>query len=223
MNQELQRPADQKGSLTFAARQTFVRPMQRVITAMINDYHQAVADKDTSAQARLRKAILAKLDEFDATGGDGHQYPDWIRPVMRANAHGAFGELEKAVEYELEGARHAQIDMHKAISANNLSDHYRRLGRMQDAVREAERAFELWPENDGIIVNLALALYKAGRREDAGRIIDRLSRISDLNDPRNILAAHLRFEQEMNEMRDLPEVRALLERVENARRAGNDA
>lgn len=202
-----------RGSLTFSASQRFVRPMQREITALINAYHQAMSEGDEEARSHLREAILTKLDEFDASAGDGHTYPDWIRPVMRANAHGAFAELDEAVHFELEGERHAEIDMHKAISANNLSDHYRRLGQLDDAIACAERAHRLWPENEGIIVNLALALFHAGRKRDAGRIIAKLGELASLEDPRDILAAHLRFEDEMCEMAELPEVQALYERL----------
>lgn len=202
-----------RGSLTFAASQRFVRPMQREITALINAYHQAVSEGDDEARSHLREAILTKLDEFDASAGDGHAYPDWIRPVMRANAHGAFAELDEAIRYELEGERHAELDMHKAISANNLSDHYRRLADFERAIAYAERAHNLWPENEGIIVNLALALFHAGRKKDAGQIIAKLSELASLEDPRDILAAHLRFEDEMCEMAELPEVQALYERI----------
>jgi len=146
------------GSLTFSASQRFVRPMQREVTALINAYHQANADQDDEARARLRESILARLDDFDATSGDGHAYPDWIRPVLRANAHSAFGDLDEAIRLDLEGAEHAQLDMHRAISANNLSDHYRRRGDLDEAIRHAARAHDLWPENEGVIVNLALAL-----------------------------------------------------------------
>ncbi|MEQ8850682.1 MAG: hypothetical protein RIB32_02755 [Phycisphaerales bacterium] len=199
-----------KASLTFAARQTFVRPMQRAITALINDYHQAVADRDEARQEDVRSSILTQLEAFDACDGDGHAYPDWIRPVMRANALAAFGDLDEAVAYELEGAMHAELDMHKAISANNLSDHYRRLGRHEQAVEQAALAYDLWPENDGIIVNLALALYKAGQRDAAGRIISQLAAASP---EKGILDAHLQFEEEMREMEDLPEVRDLIEQA----------
>lgn len=209
-----------QGSLTFAASQRFVRPMQREITALINAYHQASSEMDVEAQGRLRRTILGRLDDFDACDGDGHVYPAWIRPVMRANAHGAFGELEEAIRYELRGAEHAEIDMHKAISANNLSDHYRRRGELALAVQHAERAHGLWPENEGVIVNLALALFKSGRRADAGRIIEKLGSLSSLESPQDILAAHLRFEDEMCEMAELPEVQALYERIRGLRLEG---
>ena len=202
-----------RGSLTFSASQRFVRPMQREITALINAYHQAVSEGDDEARSHLREAILTKLDEFDASGGDGHAYPDWIRPVMRANAHGAFGELDEALHFEKEGERYAKLDMHKAISANNLSDHSRRLGDYPRAVAYAEHAHELWPENEGIIVNLAQALFQSGRKKDAGRIIAKLGELASLEDPRDILAAHLRFDDEMCEMAELPEVQALYERI----------
>ncbi|MCA9310847.1 MAG: tetratricopeptide repeat protein [Phycisphaerales bacterium] len=202
-----------KASLTFAARQTFVRPMQRAITALINDYHQAVANRDAGEQAELRRRILTQLEEFDATAGDGHAYPDWVRPVMRANALAAFGELDEAIRWETRGAAAAEIDMHKAISANNLSDHFRRLGDHAQAIACAREAYQLWPENDGIIVNLALALYKAGQKTAAGAILTRLAAVSPPGDDRSILDAHLRFEEELREMHDLPEVRELLSRA----------
>ena len=202
-----------KASLTFAARQTFVRPMQRAITALINDYHQAVANRDDAEQAGLRRRILTQLEEFDATAGDGHAYPDWIRPVMRANALAAFGELDDAIHWETRGAAAAELDMHKAISANNLSDHYRRRGDHPRAIACARDAYTLWPENDGIIVNLALALYKAGQKPAAGAILSRLAAVSPPGASQSILDAHLRFEEELREMNDLPEVRELLSRA----------
>ena len=187
--------------------------MQREITALINAYHQAVSEGDSEARAHLRRTILSRLDDFDACEADGHAYPAWIRAVLRANAHGAFGELDEALHWEREGAEHAEIDMHRAISANNLSDHFRRLGEFARAIDHAARAHELWPENEGIIVNLALALFQADRKTDAGRIIAKLGDLASLEDPRDVLAAHLRFEDEMCEMAELPEVQALYERV----------
>ena len=209
-----------QASLTFSASQTFVRPMQRAITALINDYHQAVADGDAEERTSLRRTIMTQLEEFDATNGDGHAYPAWVRPVMRANAHAAFGELDEAIRYETEGASHAELDMHKAISANNLSDHMRRLDRHADAIAFARDAYSLWPENDGIIVNLALALYKAGEKAAAGGIIERLAELSPPGQAGSILDAHLRFESEMREMDDLPEVQSLIRRASTEQDAG---
>lgn len=208
-------PNPRGGSLTFSASKRYVRPMQREITALINAYHQAESENDEEARLSLRQTILRRLDDFDAANADGHEYPHWVRPVMRANAHGAFGELDEALRFEHEGERHAQIDMHKAISANNLSDHYRRLGASPKAIAYAERAHDLWPENEGMIVNLALALFQAGRKTDAGRIVAKLAELSSLEDPHDILAAHLRFEDEMCEMAELPEVQDLYERIRN--------
>ncbi len=215
--------SEPRGSLTFAASQRFVRPMQREITALINAYHQASSEMDEESQIRLRESILARLDDFDACDGDGHAYPQWIRPVMRANAHGAFGELDEAIRHELRGAEHAELDMHKAISANNLSDHHRRLDRLDLAISYAQRAHELWPENEGVIVNLALALFRAGRTSDAGRIIAKLGALASLEDPKDVLAAHLRFEDEMCEMAALPEVQALYGRIAEIRDAGPES
>lgn len=211
-----------RGSLTFSASKRYVRPMQREITALINAYHQAESDNDEEARLSLRQSILRRLDDFDASNADDHEYPDWIRPVLRANAHGAFGELDEALRFEHQGERHAVIDMHKAISANNLSDHYRRLGAHDKAIDHAERAHALWPENEGMIVNLALALFKAGRKADAGRVIDKLAALASLEDPHDILAAHLRFEDEMCEMGELPEVQALYERIRTIHNPNSD-
>lgn len=220
MSQPAPQPNPPKASLTFAASQRFVRPMQREITALINAYHSAVADRDAEAMRRIRASISDKLAEFDRTAGDGHQYPDWVRPVMRANAHAAFGELDDAIRHELRGSEHAVLDMHKAISANNLSDHYRRKGDHARAIDHAQRAFSLWPENEGVIVNLAMALYHAGRRQDAGRIVRKLAELGDVADPRNVLAAHLRFEEELREMGDLPEVRELIGKLRDGDHPG---
>lgn len=205
--------ASGRGSLTFSASKRFVRPMQREITALINAYHQAESECDEEARLALRQSILNRLDDFDAANADGHEYPDWIRPVLRANAHGAFGELDQALRFEHEGERHAQLDMHKAISANNLSDHYRRLGNFPQAIDHAEFAHKLWSDNEGMIVNLALALFQADRKRDAGKIIAKLGELASLEDPHDILAAHLRFEDEMCEMAELDEVQDLYQRI----------
>jgi tetratricopeptide (TPR) repeat protein len=215
-----QEPSEPRGgSITFAASQTYVRPMQREITALINAYHQATSDMDEEAQRRLRATILERLDDFDACDGDGHAYPRWIRPVMRANALSAFGEFGEAIRLERAGAEHAEIPMHQAISANNLSDHHRKRGELDEAIEHARRAHELWPDNEGVIVNLALALFLSGRERDAGSIIRELGRLASLEDPRDILAAHLRFEDEMAEMAELPEVAELYGRIREARGA----
>ena len=56
---------DPKASLTFAASQRFVRPMQREITALINAYHSAVADRDAEAKKRLREEVGKFVIEGD--------------------------------------------------------------------------------------------------------------------------------------------------------------
>lgn len=203
-------------SLSFAVGER--TPMQREINDAINAQFEGVARGDLAGQGQRRQAIMALLDEFDRADGDGHSNPQWIRLVMRANVHNAFGELEDALRLESQAEQFAADDRQFARNYNNLSEYYRRSGRYKEALDYAKKAYELWPENDGMIVNLALCFYKSGMTSAARQLLVGLAKaLPELGDPRNILAAYASFDEECREMvqnlispeETSPEVRAL--------------
>jgi tetratricopeptide (TPR) repeat protein len=199
-------------------------PGQRALNALVNRYEQAFADRDRAEMARLRRALRYSLADFERRDGDEHSRPEWIRPVMRANVLACLGRLEDALAEELRGEGQARCiladDPEDAMarvllakSRSNVSDHLRRLGRPAEAVAAAREAATLWPENPGVVVNLAMALYRDGRPQLCGPIFHDLIAAARLDDPTDIVRAHALFEGELRDMTDVPEVRRLLASV----------
>jgi hypothetical protein len=206
-------------------------PAQRALIALVNRHEQARAHSDRDERRRLRPAIDYALEDFVRSGGDGHPYPQWIVPVMQATVCAVYDDLEGALGYEKageavardilaqagdkDGARARSACRLLARSLSNLSDHYRRLDRPSEAVTAGREAVLLWPENDAIVVNLAMALYRDGQKGLCGRLIRKLLASADLSDPTSVLRACALFEEELQDMKDdVPAIRQLLDAVQ---------
>jgi tetratricopeptide (TPR) repeat protein len=123
---------------------------------------------------------------------------------MKGMVANSLGNREEAGAYEFESLQHVCGDTEKeAISHNNLCDTYRSLGHYADAESEGLRAYRLWPSHAGIVCNFALALAKNRKKREAAQILGTLIADSDMGDPRSIVVAHVRHEQELQEILSL--------------------
>jgi hypothetical protein len=202
-------PDNQSRTFVYDPRQTGT-DQQTELNRQINDYESLADLGEKGAMSAHRVQIEDALVQFEKSDGGGHPSPQWIVPVMKANALSSFGDLRGAVEQELLGLEAATQPEQKAISHSNMSDHLRRLEEFEASLSHAFRAYELWPECEGVIVNLALSLYNCGQKGAAGMMLETLSKTSSASGPDSLLSVALEFEEDLRLMADLPEVAALL-------------
>jgi tetratricopeptide (TPR) repeat protein len=203
-----------KPSVVMQPLQETIPRREKTIEELANGFHQAVADDDVELQSILRALILNELDLFEQEETDRDPgRAKWICPVMRSTVYDAFGEYQMALECDLESLMHGRDSVEQAKSAINACIGFRRLGQYDQAVKYGLMASDLQPHADWVWVYLAMALYKAGNKPLAGEIIASLADQSDIHDPRNALRIHLRFDQELREMADLPQVSRLIQKV----------
>jgi tetratricopeptide (TPR) repeat protein len=211
-----ERKQGQRATFTFHPNPAGTTPGQRSLAGLINDFEQASADSDQAAMAALKARIRADLIAFRESSGDGHSNPDWVIPVMEANALSSFGDLNGAISLELRGLKHAHAPQQIGISHMNLSDHFRRLGRLEEALEHAFAAHETTP-NEGAALNLAMALYKLGKKKAAGKVIEEIAKVSSPTNATSFMSAALLFEADLREMSDVPQVKQLLAVIETHR------
>src|SRR5262245_61862325 len=143
----------------------------RKLRAFFNDYHQAVRDNDAETMDRLDELVPPLLDEFERGESWEDENPQWRRRSTRAGWHVARGDFELALEYEMEGWHYANVetektannkwtDIQKSVSASNISDILRRLGRYEEAIHWGKVSVDLWGTNTINHLVLALALYR---------------------------------------------------------------
>jgi tetratricopeptide (TPR) repeat protein len=170
---------------------------QAVLDA-VNDLEQY--RHDPAMKSCYEQALRERIAEYENSSADGVPDCQWHLAVMKAMAANALGNIDEAITYDQESLKYAFSEEHRAVSCNNLSDGYRRVGRFADAESEGRKAYALWPSHGGIICNLALALAKNGKRLEATKILAALIESSDLDNPRDIVAAHVRYEEELQEL-----------------------
>ena len=101
-----------------------------------------------------------------------------------------------------------------ARSSNNISDDLRQLGRCKEALPHAMRACELWPENDGMAMNLVVTLFRAGHKNEADQLLRRIMDSTDFNSARSVVRSYALFDDEFRvELAELPTAKHLRERV----------
>jgi len=205
----------------------YVGPLHREIIRYLNDYHEAVEVVDREIMRELDDRVPPLLDEFERTEVQNSPNPQWLRAKMRAGWHVARGEYEQALAFEREGWEYAQAEVERpetreavakrrSISASNIADELRRLGRHEEALKWALLSVELWSSNPINHLVLALAMYRSGYHDKAERIIEELLRVADFGSSRDVLANCMRYERELYEMDDLRAVRTLLANVDSA-------
>jgi tetratricopeptide (TPR) repeat protein len=98
--------------------------------------------------------------------------------IMTANKKLEEGDLIQALNlYQ----RYIILDRSNAQVWNNIGAIYLRMGESKRALILLERARRLDPQDPGIQVNLAIALWEVGMKEKAQRMVDELTLRDDLN------------------------------------------
>ena len=198
-------------------------PCHRRLVDAFNEYHEALDLQDEETMSRLGLEVPVLLDEFDRTESDKSDNPPWLRCKMRGGWHVARGEFEKALVWEVQGFRHAESEpggpeaaRRMSVSASNIADELTRLGRADEALEWGRLSIELWPSNAINHLVMAMALYRAGLRDQAEHIIEELRRLADFGNENDVLAKCIAYDRELHEMDDLPAVQQLLREMEAA-------
>jgi hypothetical protein len=211
-----------KASFEVNTIREWVGPLHRQLIRNFNDRHESLEKDDREAADELDQLVPPLMEEFEATEAPRAENPQWLIWKMRAGWHVARGDYEEALNCEVEGYKHAEAEpdrpetrvataRRRSVSASNIADELRRLGRAHEALKWARLSIELWPSNTINHLVLAMAVYRAGYPAEAGRIIAELLNAVELGDDKDTLANCMAFERELHEMRDLdPAIRSLL-------------
>lgn len=192
--------------MTIEKRQSFSYPTLRDTAprkmAVLNTGNRLEALEDEASDAD-RNQVLKAMREFRASQADGLPNPEWQVSIMDGIGYGALRDYERAIAAVEASLTYAVTDQLRGISYNNLSHNLRRSGRTAEAEAAARDAVLLLPKHGGVLCNLALALLRNGKRDEALGVAALLIEISDIEDERTILAAHLKHEAEMRELLEL--------------------
>jgi hypothetical protein len=130
------------------------------------------------------------------------------------------GEISLALDEEMQAWSYAceEVDTNpsanavkrKSITASNIADELRRLGRIEESLVWAKISCDLWNTNPVNFMVFALSLYRAERKREADEIIDELRKLADFESGFDALSACLSFERELHSMTDLDSVKSLL-------------
>jgi tetratricopeptide (TPR) repeat protein len=199
----------------------YTGPLHRKLIRYFNDYHEAVEEGDREAMQELDEVVPPLLKKFGESEVQSSPNPSWLKAKMWAGWHVARGEYEQALAFEQEGWEHAQAEIERpetreavakrqSVSASNIADELRRIGKHEEALKWALLSVELWSSNPINHLVLALAMYRGGYHDKAERIIEELLRMADFRSGRDILANCMKYERELYEMDNLRAVQALL-------------
>ena len=159
--------------------------------------------KDPEAFANLMRELDQRVQEFRDNKAYGLPNPDWQVKNMEATAAGAKGDCGEAIRLDIEALENAKSDEERAISHNNLSDSYRRVGNFEMAVTHGRQACRIWPDHGGIVCNFGLALLKSGCFDEAVDVLDKWLHEANPDNPKDIITAHVRHEVELREMLEI--------------------
>lgn len=199
-------------------------PIEAAIMDRCNELHESVAAGDAVRTRALRADLDDLLDRYERTGAESHPNPDWAIPNQRALVLSAAGEIEDAIEAELEAMEHADTPRRREISAGNLAERHIRLGDYLGAISWFIEARAAAPESIPIMLTGAQALFLGGYVTQANRIFARLMQQASCN-PSLVsgggeLAAYLDFESRLKGMApDLPALHELMSLRAHARSA----
>lgn len=171
------------------------------------------AGEPVDAAVGIRRRLLTLLEKYDASNAEDHPNPAWARPNQRALAMSALGELDAAIELELDALDHADTPRRLEISLGNLADRAIRLERYDEAVVFGLRAQEVAPGSTPILLTTAQALHLAGYTDEANTIFAAFLEDQNAPRPNTELWAYLESEARLRSMADqLPALAALRER-----------
>lgn len=187
----------------------------------LNGIHEAVAEGDDYRIKKAKTTVPALLRDFAATESQSHVNQPWLIAKMLAGYHVALGEYPEAIRYEMEGYQHALAEpdtnegvcKRRSVSASNLSDQLRRIGQISESLSWGRLSIELWPSNMVNHLVLALAVYQAGHKLEADKILQKLVEFADFDSGTDILANCMAFEAELHEMDDIASVQQLVTKL----------
>ena len=191
-------------------------PLRARLTAICNSAQESRRNYDLGELLALEREFNAVFDQFDREECPRAELPAWRRPVMLAAWRAATGDWAGAFELDQQAWRAAcaaentfpardRLTQLKALSASNIADELRRLGRLDEAVRWAKLSCELAPEHTGYAFVYALCLARAGARVEADRLFRALL-TSCPGTPGNLAQLVAPFEDDLDEISDLPAV-----------------
>lgn len=192
-------------------------PLHEKLIHYFNETHEAVAHEDEDTLNELRGFVPELLQDFIDKESGLSENPAWLVNKMYAGWHVALGDFEQALQYEHAGFRAAsgepETEASKesrtkriSVSANNIADELRRLGRESEALPWAKSSVDLWPSNTVNQLVWSLVLYRVGMPDQANFIINELRKVASQHD---VLSKCMSFERELQDMVDLPAVRRL--------------
>jgi len=234
-NQDMEALAADPKKASYEANtlRTNTGPLHAELVRLYNAIHEAVAEGDGETCRELAQRARALLKAFEETESHKAENSAWLTKKMWAGLHVALGEFEKALAFETEGFRFAQSEpdspetaqakaRRMSVSASNIADELRRLGRAAEALPWAKLSVELWSSNTINHLVLALALYQAGLTSEADQVIEQLRRVAKFGDARDVLSKCMSYERELHGMDDLPSVRRLFEDMRAAQSASKE-
>jgi hypothetical protein len=191
-------------------------PLRARLTEICNAVQEARRSGDLDELPALEREFDVVFEQFDREECPRAELPAWRRPVMLAAWRAATGDWAGALALDRQAWQAAcaaedtfpareRLTQLKALSASNMADELRRLGRLDEAVQWAKRSCELAPEHTGYAFVYALCLARAGARVEADRLFRVLLAPSD-DASKNLAQLVAPFEDDLDEISDLPAV-----------------
>lgn len=192
---------DQPRSFSYATFTETMLPEKQAVLDAVNEYEycRRTPDRLPESERKLR----ARLREFEEQFPADFPFRHWHIRIMQGMVASTLGDFDAAIKLDQESLLAAGSDEQRAISYLNLSEDYRYAGRYNESVDFGLEAYRLNPAHKGLVCNLALALAKAGRRDDAKNILSVFLKDYSVDDPRDLFAAYVRYSEEMQELLDL--------------------
>jgi TolB-like protein/tetratricopeptide (TPR) repeat protein len=173
----------------------FVRAMQGSdLAAAEKSGREAVESNPNSVHARLRYAqILYSNGHPDEAMRQINAAValDPLSPVVHAHAGDLAASMKNMQEAESHLSRAIELDSTAVTPRVALSMVYSEEGRTDEALRMAESAARLKPNDVGVIGSYASLLARAGRRDEAHKIAERLEKMASEGRPLHTILAQV--------------------------------
>ncbi len=207
-------------------------PRQSEVYDYFTLYHESVGKGDmvTVGQIDARMPILLDAFERDRTewGSNGR----WRHRTVRAGWAFCQQDYERARWYDEDGwgaasAEPESLNRSKrmSVSANNIGASACRQGVVEDkanlievGIEWGQKAVQLWRHHPIWNFNLALSLGFGGHSRECGQIVAILAETVGLTTRDDLLSACADHEPDLHKLRHIPEVSALLTKMDDIRR-----
>ncbi|MCC5824064.1 MAG: hypothetical protein LAT64_12295 [Phycisphaerales bacterium] len=194
-------PGQTDATIVTASNPGELSPIEAAIMDACNLLHEAREHGDRAATEAITQSLFQLLRRYDETDGDDHPNPAWSRPNQRALALSAMGRVEDAVRTELVALKYADTPRRREISLGNLADRCLRLGDAELALGYFLEAIEANPKSVPVLITGAIALFRAGHREEADAIFRAILESPGLLGEGTELSAYLAFDPGTRSMR----------------------